>query len=675
MHRVVKMVQQTSFSQFDVDKGAQNKLSPAPDFDGPAEARRVTDPFCLLLLVVFWGLTSWIGVWVMQSGNYDVLMHPSNYKGQLCGIDVDSNGDVLPSQWHAVDILSNGICIDGCPTESDFNPTNSSSLICKEDTDLMKIDNCLENGSISNNTDTLITCGGCMYKMGTDEVLYHCLPDSLTDVTNRVNEVAEGKGLEPISSWDTIKIAPYIKRFLHDLNVSGYIVIGVGLVGPAFVGLLLLVLLSYCQQLISGIFWFSAVMVPLGLGGCGVLMWFLAYDYELDQTGVNSEAKIMQVRVLGYVLWAGAALSLVLLVCWRRVIAIDILITKAAARSVREVKLSILFPFFQLLGYTIFIGTIGTWFLFLSTVGTYEEESSTVFESDITYAAWQYPKTAHYAFWFLFIVLLWTSEFILAIGQLTLSLCFSEWYFTAEKDEGNSVSVCRCMFTTLIRHAGTAAFGSLVIKFVRVIRAPALWIQTRIKLGNRDNKCVDAIICSCQCCFFLLERYMKFTDRAAYVQTALFGYSFTKGSQESYFLILRNARRMSNGLEAGWLSFMFVKVFIAIVISVSSFLLLQEFFPKELYSVVSISIIIGIVAWFVGQMFIEVMNMAVSTIIQCFLADEEMFGNEGSLYVPDELDEFLARLDGQVEYDSEVGDEDFIDIKSTQSQQQSSSMG
>lgn len=37
--------------------------------------------------------------------------------------------------------------------------------------------------------------------------------------------------------------------------------------------------------------------------------------------------------------------------------------------------------------------------------------------------------------------------------------------------------------------------------------------------------------------------------------------------------------------------------------------------------------------------------MAVSTLIQCFLADEEMFGNEGSLYVPDELDEFLAQLD------------------------------
>jgi hypothetical protein len=37
--------------------------------------------------------------------------------------------------------------------------------------------------------------------------------------------------------------------------------------------------------------------------------------------------------------------------------------------------------------------------------------------------------------------------------------------------------------------------------------------------------------------------------------------------------------------------------------------------------------------------------MSVITLFQCFLADEEMLGNQGSLYVPKEIDEFLARLD------------------------------
>jgi len=65
-------------------------------FSGPSESRRVINPFCLGLLVIFWGLMSWIGVWAMQSGNLDVLIYPFNYKGRLCGIDEDLNGALLP---------------------------------------------------------------------------------------------------------------------------------------------------------------------------------------------------------------------------------------------------------------------------------------------------------------------------------------------------------------------------------------------------------------------------------------------------------------------------------------------------------------------------------------------------------------------------------------------------
>jgi len=586
-------------------------------------------------------------------------MHPADYKGRLCGVDRDVNGTVLPSQWHVVDLVQSGVCVDGCFEEGevDLNPKNGTDLVCKEDADVKLMEGCLgdDGVSLSDDPDVLVTCGGCMYRSGTVEVLNHCLSNSYTDVVDKVNQAATKRGLEPSTNNDgdtnysntKIRMASYIRRFLQDMYTAVYIVGGVGIGGSASLGLLLLVLLRY-KKCIAGVFCFSAVMVPLGLGGGGVLMWFLTYDYELTTTnGLHSDSKIFCVRALGYVLWIGAALSLLFVVFRRRVVVVDILITKAAARSVREVRFSLLFPLVQLVGYVLLLGALGTWFVFLSTVGSFVEVSTEVFvgSSEITTVVWEYSSKTHYAFWFLLIVFLWTAEFILALGQLVLSLSFSEWYFTAEKDEGNNVSICRSIYTTLIRHAGTAAFGSMVIKIVRVLRAPTLFIQSRIKKTRLDNRCIDAIICSCQCCLFFLERYMKFIDRAAYVHTALFGYSFTKGSQESYYLVVRNARRMSDGLNAGWLSFAFVKMFIAVVVAAASFLLMDFMYGKELQSVVSITVVVGIISWFVGQMFIEVINMAVSTLIQCFLADEEMFGNEGSLYVPDELDEFLAQLD------------------------------
>ena len=42
---------------------------------------------------------------------------------------------------------------------------------------------------------------------------------------------------------------------------------------------------------------------------------------------------------------------------------------------------------------------------------------------------------------------------------------------------------------------------------------------------------------------------------------------------------------------------------------------------------------------------IRVLGIAVATMLHCFLADEEMFGSEGSYYVPEELDDFLKQLD------------------------------
>jgi len=116
----------------------------------------------------------------------------------------------FPHQWYNKDVLLNGVCIDGCANETDFDPANSVALVCKEDTDLLAINRCVEDSFISNHTDTFITCGGCMYKMGTDKVLSHCLPDSLTDVTKRVNQVAEGRGLDTMSGWNTIKLTSYI---------------------------------------------------------------------------------------------------------------------------------------------------------------------------------------------------------------------------------------------------------------------------------------------------------------------------------------------------------------------------------------------------------------------------------------------------------------------------------
>ena len=250
----------------------------------------------------------------------------------------------------------------------------------------------------------------------------------------------------------------------------------------------------------------------------------------------------------------------------------------------------------------------------------------------------------HCRCWFLVFVFFWTSEFITALGKISLSICFSNWYYTPDKEEGNAVSACGTMGTAILKHAGTAAFGSLLIKPIRFIRAPLLLLQSCIKRSEMDNKLIDAIICLNQCGLFLLERFLKFTSKSAYNHTAIFGTSFCKSSHESYYLALRNAEFLREAGPVSKLSVFYCKFLICSSVSLVSFKLLDVFYGEELFSIVSVTAVIAILSWFIGEIFTDVIGEAVSTILYCYVADEEIMGEEGSPFVTPELDEFLDEL-------------------------------
>ena len=103
-------------------------------------------------------------------------------------------------------------------------------------------------------------------------------------------------------------------------------------------------------------------------------------------------------------------------------------------------------------------------------------------------------------------IFFWTSEFIVALGQITLAMCYSKWYFTVDKKSGVNSSVLRCLCISFLYHMGTAAFGSMVLAIIRFIRTFLLWVQKKVKESGLDNKSADILFCCCQCCLKCLEK-------------------------------------------------------------------------------------------------------------------------------------------------------------------------
>ena len=96
---------------------------------------------------------------------------------------------------------------------------------------------------------------------------------------------------------------------------------------------------------------------------------------------------------------------------------------------------------------------------------------------------------------------LWSTEFIMAIGALIISIAVANWYFSKPEDrtwKGGRRDLNLGFLHTLRYHLGTAALGSLIVAIVTFIRTVVLYLEKKFKMVAGDN-CVSIflqIMCS-----------------------------------------------------------------------------------------------------------------------------------------------------------------------------------
>ena len=78
------------------------------------------------------------------------------------------------------------------------------------------------------------------------------------------------------------------------------------------------------------------------------------------------------------------------------------------------------------------------------------------------------------------------------------------------------------------------------------------------------------------------------------------------------------------------------KIFITTLTAGIAYIAMDKEIGSELYSIIGPLFFIAMIAWFIAGMFMSIYDMGIATILQCFVADEEMFSDdqmyaEGSL--------------------------------------------
>lgn len=92
-------------------------------------------------------------------------------------------------------------------------------------------------------------------------------------------------------------------------------------------------------------------------------------------------------------------------------------------------------------------------------------------------------------------------------------------------------------------HLGSLAFGAAIIAFVQLLRLILAYIQKKTK--GRLGALADVVLRCCACCLWCMEKCLKFLNRNAYIEIAIYGFSFCKAARTAFSLLLRNALRVA----------------------------------------------------------------------------------------------------------------------------------
>ena len=279
---------------------------------------------------------------------------------------------------------------------------------------------------------------------------------------------------------------------------------------------------------------------------------------NLESAGAYSDSEIQTMKIMGFVGFGAAAIWFLLMCFLRSRIQLALGVVKEAAKAVAAMPLIIFFPIIQCIGFIIFMILWMYYAVHLASMGdptdcgycsanvalsgckavgsttTTGAETTCLLTSSniwIRYTAFTYDDNQTNAAWFLLFCYFWTSQFIIALGQIVVAMAVATWYFTKDKSTIGNGNVIKAIKMSAWYHCGTAAFGSLIIAIIKMIRAWISYMQKQAKKSG--SKAAQAVLCAIQVSERSERALMKTRIRATTKLTHLNLFSASCGAWRS----------------------------------------------------------------------------------------------------------------------------------------------
>lgn len=129
----------------------------------------------------------------------------------------------------------------------------------------------------------------------------------------------------------------------------------------------------------------------------------------------------------------------------RRRMMLAIGLVKESSRALSTMSVLTVFPGFQSAAMTIFAVVWLNYAINLASMGDYATTDVEMNEVKVTFRPFNYDASLEQAGWFLLLCFFWTTQFVMAVGEMPVALSVARWFFNKEHDTVGNASVFKSL--------------------------------------------------------------------------------------------------------------------------------------------------------------------------------------------------------------------------------------
>jgi len=134
----------------------------------------------------------------------------------------------------------------------------------------------------------------------------------------------------------------------------------------------------------------------------------------------------------------------------------------------------------------------------------------------------------------------WITAWIEYANCFIVMVGAASYYFTSNRKEEGSASICKGFKWAYVNHCGSIAFGAFVIAVIRFIRFCFMYLAKKAEQMSGENQVVKAAVACAQSILKCIEDICDYINKSAFAYIAVTGESFCPAAWHGFLLNLKH---------------------------------------------------------------------------------------------------------------------------------------